>query len=257
MKRPLGLTAAFALMAASSGTVFAQNSLLITYAENPGSVNSTLSHTSVFDFNNLSTGNLTNVSWDGVGTYDRLTIMNADVYGGAGTNGSRYSVQGAGGVETSTLSFNNNHAYFGMWWSAGDNQNVLSFYSGETLVARFSTDTLLAQIATSREYYGNPNEGNFKGGNAGEPYAFVNFFGEGDTTWDRIVFSNTSGSGFETDNHTDRVQKWGSYAEEEGKPMPGVVVARASGESVTVIPEPSSVALFAGLSGLLAFRRRR
>ncbi|WAC18315.1 PEP-CTERM sorting domain-containing protein [Luteolibacter sp. SL250] len=257
MKRPLGLTAAFALMAASTGTTLAQNSLLITYAENPGSVNSTLSHTSVFDFNNLSTGDLTNVNWDGVGTYDRLSIRNADVYGGAGTGGSRYSVQGAGGVETSTLSFSNNHAYFGMWWSAGDNQNELSFFSGDTLIARFSTETLLARLATTREYHGNPNEGDFKGGNAGEPYAFVNFFGEGDTTWDRIVFTNTSGSGFETDNHTDRVQKWGYYAEEENKPIPGVVLARASGDTVNMVPEPSSSALFAGLVGLMAFRRRR
>ncbi len=254
MKRPLGLTAAFALIAASQA--FAQNSLIVTYAENSDNVNSTLSHTNVFDFNDLAAGNHTNVSWDGVGTYDRLTVKNADQYGGAGDNGSPYSVQGAGGVDNSTLSFTDDHAYFGFWWSAGDNQNVLSFYSDDTLIARFTTETLLNAIAGSRDYYGNPTTGTYAGQNSGEPYAFVNFFGEGDTTWNRIVFSNTSGSGFETDNHTDRAEKWGYYSEEAGKQLPGVVVATASGETVTVIPEPS-IALLASLCGLLGFRRKR
>lgn len=257
MKRPLGLTVAFILIAAFSGTLHAQNSLLITYAEEAGSVNSTLSHTHVFDFNDLATGNLKKVAWDKVGAYDQLTIKSADVYGGAGKGGSNYAVQGAGGFQSTTLSFYQESAYFGMWWSAGDSQNVLSFYNGETLIARFSTETLLAKIATSKEYYGNPNEGSFKGKNTKEPYAFVNFFGEGDTSWDRIVFTNTAGSGFESDNHTSRALSWGSYKEEQNTPIPGVIVGRASGDTVTVIPEPSSLLLIAGFSGLLTLRRKR
>lgn len=240
-------------------TAFSQNSLVITYAEDPDSFNSSLSHTTVFDFNHLATGNHTNVEWDGVGTFDRLTINNADQYGGAGNpEGSPYSVQGANGVDNTTLTFAEPHAYFGFWWSAGDSQNLLEFYSGETLVASFTTATLLNKIASSPEYYGNPTSGSFHGLNTGEPYAFINFFGEGNTTWDRIVLSNTSGSGFESDNYTDRKEAYGYYAGEDPENLPGVAVARVSGNTVTVIPEPSAALLtITAFAGLLSSRRRR
>ncbi len=230
--------------------------VIVSYAEVPGEYNSTLQNTTVFDFNSLDTGYQSNVAWSGVGSYDQLTVMPVDVYGGAGNpNGSNYSVQGAGGVSESTLNLTSGTGYFGLWWSAGDNQNVLEFYSGSFLVARFTTQTLLDALTDQPGYHGNPMTGTFSGGNYAEPYAFVNFFGEGDTTWDRIVFTNTSGSGFESDNHTVRDLTWGGYEGEDG-PMPGHLVARVDGNTVTLVPEPASTGL-AGLGFALLLRRRR
>ena len=245
------------LFALITAALPAPAAIVVSYAEVPGQYNSTLQGTTVFDFNNLTTGNLNGVAWTGVGTYDQLTVKPVDVYGGAGNpEGSNYSVQGAGGVNASTLNLVSNTAYFGLWWSAGDNQNVLEFYSGSTLVARFTTQTLLDALTEEPAYHGNPMTGTFAGGNYGEPYAFVNFFGEGSTNWDRIVFTNTSGSGFENDNHTVRDLTWGGYEGETG-PMPGNLVARVEGNTITLVPEPASAGLGALGVGLALLRRRR
>ena len=103
----------------------ASAAVMITYAEQPDSVNSTLSNTQVFDFNTMAVGKNTKVSWNDVGSFDQLNIKNVDAYGGAvdakHPDGSRYSVQGAGtSVLSTTLTLSKDSSYFGMWWSAGD-----------------------------------------------------------------------------------------------------------------------------------------
>lgn len=238
-------------------TAAAQGALVVSYAEDSNAFNSTLSNTTVFDFNSRPTGNQTLISFPTVGTYDRLWIKDADQYGGAGNpSGTRYSAQGVNYVNTTTLTLLSDHSYFGFWWSAGDDKNVLSFYSGSTLVAKFTTDTLLNAIAGSPEYKGNPVTDRLNQ-NPAQSYAFINFFGESGTTWNKIVFSNAGTSGFESDNHTDRILPWGSYPEEVNKPYPGKLVALVSGNTVTVIPEPSSALLPLLGGGLLLLRRRR
>ncbi|WP_075087124.1 hypothetical protein [Verrucomicrobium spinosum] len=124
-------------------------------------------------------------------------------------------------VNQSTLTFDTASAYFGMWWSAGDAQNVLTFYLGDSIVSKFTTGSLLSMLPG--EYDGNPRN---KTLNAGEPYAFINFFGDASTSWDRVVLSNTAGSGFESDNYTSRVAAWDPLADGA---LPGVVVAEVSG----------------------------
>ncbi|QJE94308.1 PEP-CTERM sorting domain-containing protein [Luteolibacter luteus] len=235
----------------------AKSAVVVSYAETPGQYNSTLEHTSVYNFDDRATGNYSNVT-TGIGTYDTLTINPVDQYGGAGDpNGSQYAVQGANGPGATTLTLDIDAGYFGLWWSAGDNQNVLEFYNDTDLVARFTTQTLLTAITAAGGYQGNPASGTYHGNNSSEPYAFVNFFGVGDTTWNRIVFTNTSGSGFESDNHTIRELTWGGYTPEIGQPLPGITVAQVEGNTVTVVPEPAAAALGAfGMLGLLIRRRR-
>lgn len=221
-KTLLSLTLSFAL--AASG----QAALIVTYAEQPSDMNSTLVGTDVYSFNSLSTGLQSNVVWDGVGTFDQLFVKNADAYGGAA--GSRYSVQGARtGVLSSTLTLDEASSYFGLWWSAGDARNVLKFYSGDALVAEFTTASLLAPLPA--EYDGNPMNRTI---NRNEPYAFLNFFGDADTTWDRIVFTNQGTSGFESDNYTSRVEAWDPLIDGA---LPGVPVAIVSGTSSTAVTE--------------------
>ena len=105
--------------------------------------------------------------------------------------------------------------YLGFWWSAGDANNGVSFYSGNLLLGRFTTQLLLTllnggagQVTAINQtkyntsaYYGNPNAPS--GRNTGEPYFFVDVVTSG-TTFDKVIFDNsgTTSTGFESDNHT-------------------------------------------------------
>jgi len=229
MKIRLLLASLLALLA-----IPAKAELIVTYAEDPSLNQSSLGGTQVFDFNTMSIGYQKNVSWKGVGTFDQLYINKADAYGGAAdaTNpkGSLYSVQGAGTpVTSSTLQLDIASSYFGMWWSAGDPRNVLSFYSGEKLVGTFTTSSLLNLLPST--YDGNPINRKI---NSGEPYAFINFYGDEKTTWDRIVLTNDGSSGFESDNYTTRVAAWDPA--QDGA-LGGVPVAIVSGTTTTAVTE--------------------
>jgi hypothetical protein len=239
---------------------------VITVAENANDYNSSLKNTSAFNFDNLKLGVNKNVTWTGVGTFDQLNVLKTDQYGGAPdaafSKGSPYSVQGVGSsVKATTLTLNKASSYFGFWWSAGDASNQLQFFNGKNLVAEFTTKTLMANLP--KDYYGNPMNRSL---NHGEPYAFINFFGDGSMKWDRIVFTNVTSSGFESDNYTSRVQTW--TPKTDGK-LPGRAVAMVTGTKVTALSSlPSSwksgpgaplppFSAFLVLAGLLLFRRSK
>lgn len=235
--------------------------LVVTYAELPDAVISTVSNTSMFTFDNLSTfQKLTDVPWTGVGTYDQLYIKPADTYGGAvdGSypSGSPYSRQGPDTpVSTTTLALSQPSAYFGFLWSAGDKTNVMDFYSGNSLVAKFTTTNLMKNLSSS--YYGNPRN---RALDYWEPTGFINFYGDLGTSWDKIVFSNNSiTSAFESDNHTSRVGAWGTQPGDTG-PMPGIPLERVEGlvvTSLTAVPEPSGIMVTGSVLALgLCIRRR-
>lgn len=204
--------------------------VVVTFAEDPEATLSTLSGTNVFTFNETSLGVSSNVSWEGVGTFDQIYTKSADAYGGAtdlqNPNGTRYSVQGAGTpVITTTLALDEDSSYFGMWWSAGDSKNVLEFYSGDSLVGQFNTANLMEPLPES--YDGNPRNRDI---NSGEPYGFINFLADESTTWDSIVLTNDGRSGFESDNYTSRVEAWDPLVDGA---LPGVVVATVDGTTTT------------------------
>jgi len=222
---------AFALLS----SLATQAASLVTFTENPDAVNSSLSGTKVFDFNTLATGLNKGVKWDGVGSFDALHIMKADVYGGATdakhADGTNYSVQGIGSeVAKTTLTLNEDSSYFGFWWSAGDGANLLEFYNDGKMVQSFTTKSLLSYLP--EDYYGNPKNRKL---NSNEPYAFINFYGDPKTMWDTIVFSNTHGSGFEADNYTTRVA---AYNPKSDGPLPG--------KAVTIIDEKGSKPVIPG-----------
>jgi hypothetical protein len=241
--------------------------LIVTYAESPGAETTSLSGASVEDFNSL-TANIqyTNLAWmDGtttIGTFNSVYVKSADQYGGAtGTgypNGSNYAVESAsvGGsshVEVSTLTLTTPSAYFGFWWSAGDANNEVQFYSGSTLVAQFTTGTLMDALPST--YDGNPRSPTTL--DANEPFAFINFYGTAGVTFDKIVFTDTQSSGFEADNYTVRAAAWGTQPGETGS-VPGVTLESIAGTTVTVIPEPASPLLvLTGFAALFGLRRSR
>jgi hypothetical protein len=248
MKHQFLLLTAFAISGLFTAAQ-ADAAVVVTYAESPGQENSTLPNTQVFNFNSLSSGLDTNVNWNGVGTFNQLYIKNADQYGGATDpthpNGSKYSVQGVGTpVSATTLTLSQNNGYFGMWWSAGDPSNVLELFDGNTLVAKFTTASLLGKLSTT--YNGNPRNTSL---DSSEPFAFINFYGDANTTWNKIILTNNSSSGFESDNYTDRVNTYTPST--DGPNLPGVTVARVSGTTTTLVqPGTKGAALWGSASAV-------
>jgi hypothetical protein len=222
------------------GSIFAALSLsgqstLVTISEDSSRTTSTLSNVDVFDFNSLQRGRNENVSWDGVGTFDAVHVAIPNVWGGAVDestgSASNFSWVGSKWVATSTLTLDQSSSYFGFWWSAGDANNQLSFYSGSDLVARYSTASMFGSLDLSQEYYGNP----LTGGNASEPYAFINFYGDENTSWDTIEITQIgTGAGFESDNYTSRVAAFNAATDGD---IDGNVIAEVSGTTTNEVSE--------------------
>jgi hypothetical protein len=251
-----------ALLCIGLGILSSNNALasvIISYAEAPGQQGSLLSGVSTFTFDGVANGYRENVAFNPggttLGTYDRLSVSNANRYGGA--NGSKFSTV-TGSVTTLTL--NSDIGYFGLWWSAGDAANILQFYNGNDLVANFTTSSVLGVLPDA--YKGNPNPA-FLGQASNEAFAYLNFFGSSSSVkWDRVVITNSGNSGFESDNHSIRAATWNRSTDGE---MPGVVFGRVTGntyESITeadlnAVPEPGTMSL-AGVvcCGLVLLHRK-
>jgi hypothetical protein len=203
---------------------------IVLSVEAAGAQTSTVPDVITQTFNSFSPGDYSSLTTN-VGTLSssgEFAIVPADVFGGAGGVGNYFSVGAqSGSASPVTLTLDGPQSYFGMWWSAADVNNTLRFYSGSTLLATYTTASVFTGIPGS--YFGNPNNG----GDAGEPFAYLNFNGSLGTTFTSVVFSNSdsTGTGFESDN-------W----------------------SVHAVPEPSSLVLCgtsAAIVGLGLWRRRR
>ncbi|WP_018969396.1 hypothetical protein [Rubritalea marina] len=207
-------------------------SLLVSVSD-AGQTTSALDNTNVFDFNDLSTGYNYDVSMEGVGSFDQLFISNANVWGGAVDEStgqaSKFSWVGNRWSNTTTLSLNSPSSYFGFWWSAGDASNLLTFYSGADVVAEYTTASMFDNLALGTDYYGNP----LTGGNKGEPYAFINFFGDENTSWDSVELTTQGGGGFESDNYTTRIESFNPLSDSIADI--GTVVGEVNGTQTTTV----------------------
>jgi hypothetical protein len=233
--------------------------------EAPGVQNSTSAFRSVgietFDGIGVGVNQTFSTNFGGsgfTGTYRGVRVINADQFGGAG-GGGRYAVQfGSPGFTLDLSSARpGGVTYFGFWLSALDNGNTVRFFrNGGQL---FSLDaTVLRTFVNSRPnasaYRCNPNRPANR--NCGEPYAFLNVYAHGGSSFDRIVFDQVTGGGYESDNHT--VGRW---TDVRGTWVP----AGASVSPVNVVPNPTSVPEPAAWALLLAgfgltgsaLRRRR
>lgn len=233
------------------------------YIAAPGVQSTPITGATNVTFNSISTGRKTTDITTAIGTYDLsptnpLQVVAADQYGGA--NNSRYIAFGAqtGTSAAIALTLLGPRTYFGFWWSAGDANNAVSFYSDGQLLARIPTleiTQLLPRNGTvtaingtvyqNNNYYGNPNAPS--GRNTGEPYAYVIFVAR-DLTFNRIVFDNsgTTSTGFESDNHSVR----------DGViSVPGSLVLVK--EVPFVVPEPATFGTAGAAIALLFVLRRR
>jgi len=209
----------------------ARADVVMTYAEAPNDQTSDVPGAIIQDFNSLSVGIHTDFTWanDGttIGTYDKLSVLAKNQYGGAGGIGV-YPVtsdsKSLGDVPSTTFTLANPSTsaytqYFGLWWSAGDPANVLEFFKSGQLVAYFTTGNLMDHLneIPGTPYRGNPNN---RSEDAGENFAYINFYATAGTSWDTIVFANNASSGFENDNHA--VADWSAGDTIVGTPIEDV-----------------------------------
>jgi len=158
----------------------------------------------------------------------------ANAYGGAGGSGTYAET-----FSSYRLSLSASVNYFGLWFSALDAGNQLSFYNNGSLVYTFTPADFIRLVGDcpGTGFCGNPNK---PGTDVNEQFAYLNIYDQ-DGSFNSIVFSQLGGGGFESDNH--------AVASLNAPPL---------GTVVTSLDEPqttASVALFL-LAGGLIYRRR-
>ncbi len=215
----LGILIASAL---ASQPASANNALTVTIEAPKVQTAQSKTNTYVVDFNDQShqsksSFTKTNGTGAAAATYTyggKLTILNADQWGGA--NKTKYITQSEN-ISSFNVKVNKDQKYFGFWWSAGDSANRIIFKNKGEEVAVFQTKDLVGFINTRPAaeralYYGNPNcpttgvaPCGTATGHKAEPFAYVNVFFN-DQVYDEIVIETTSGSKFESDNHTFSAQ---------------------------------------------------
>jgi len=254
----------------------AQASTLTAYLSAPDEMATEIAGATTETFNGVTlvgnTYNSNTLVWTSgtstIGTYvgnsTRIPIIAADQYGGA--NNSQYMYVGkrkTGDSTSVTLTLASPADYFGFWWSAGDAANQAQVFSDGVLIATFTTSAITSFLKTptvtalngtsytSANYYGNPNSGTFSGKDLSEDFAYVNLVATG-FTFDEIVLTNATNSGFENDNNSvydgalNIPQDYASFVKVEDVTL------------LTQTPEPGTLALFgSGLLGLAGFARRR
>jgi hypothetical protein len=158
-------------------------------------------------FDGISAGYYSTGFKTNIGTFDHALIETADQYGGANGTGNYFDVDtlrsgtanSFSPYTTSTLTLNSAQTYLGLWWSAGDVNNILDLYSHGALVKEITTNDVKASLSFA--YYGNPTSP-FYGKDSLEPFAYLNVYADNGTSFDQIKFTNIGDTGFEVDNLT-------------------------------------------------------
>lgn len=141
-----------------------------------------------------------------IGTYSEgAAVVAANAYGGSyQTNYISIGAQQPSNLSY-TLTFSDVVYYFGFYWPAGDGGNRIEFLDGASIVGSYRVSDVISTLSLGPAYNGNPN---LPGTNTGEKYVFLNFTATDATQFTSVRFLNDStGTGFETDNHTISYEK--------------------------------------------------
>ncbi|MGZ0656917.1 Npun_F0296 family exosortase-dependent surface protein [Coraliomargarita sp. W4R72] len=246
-------------------TAQSASAAIAIYVSPPGDVSSSMENTEVEDFKNApeTWGDGTSFTSENIGTYTQITGTVETLGQG---KGERYGIDDSeylaiSPFSTLELELANDFSYFGFAWPAGDANNRITIYSGDTIlftletsdVVDFLPDTNSSTITSidggvynTQDYYGQPDTDK----NEGEPYAYIHIIANAGDTFDNIVFEHPRSSGkFETDNHAIiqpnyTVEPKGDYV-------------LLFDDAVAQIPEPSVYALMIGFASLAMTLGRR
>jgi hypothetical protein len=193
----------------------AASAVTITYeAPNVFSASPSVGNTIQNNFETVANGTSNNYNFDFVDAasgnnyqaiYDQLQVAS---YGRNGqTAGAGYSGKFAVSnptVPTTNITFTDIAAsnstagvkYFGLFFSSLDPGNQLTFYNGNTEIARLSISSFSTLVNNTSGFVGGPYT---------QPGTFFNFYADAGEQFTRIALTQTNNSGFENDNHTFRV----------------------------------------------------
>jgi hypothetical protein len=241
----LALVISLLIPVTSSTPAPASNPTLNFYISPPTIQNTFVTAARVATFNSKPTGACPN-TWQtddgttiGTITTNGCSISDANKFGGAAVgadadpfppNGTTVPAAGTRFISVPsqkmvTLTLAQPETYLGFWWSAGDQNNRITLYSGGTSGTRvgiFQTSSLTNLLKDptvtaidgnsykSCQYYGNPRlvdrttncagENSSPSNDPNQPFAYIHLIGEGGLTFDTIVFTQVGGGGFELDN---------------------------------------------------------
>ena len=198
----------------------------VTRGINPAGTNGSLGAFS--EFTAITDGVVT-VDFNSAGTQvgaDSYTFGNEDIVyswdstGNTGITNNRWAPSGAfGEVNTSdylavfsgndvNISLNENLNYFGMDWGALSSGNNFAFYRDDQLLSSFTYEDI------------NPDAPVLAAQHGGEGNAYLHFYANQDQgTFNRIVITQATGGGFESDNHSVRFSDKG-FNFENGRDVP-------------------------------------
>jgi hypothetical protein len=169
-------------------TVGLTSSVSLEFGTGAGVITGTLSTTGITGANRMAVASTTITAQKKVG-------------GAGGTGNFLEGPLNAARTTPMTLTLSQPVNYLGLWLSAIDGFNEISFYSGTTLLQSFTIANVCATDPSSA-YCGNPNvTGTATQRNTGEAYEYLNFTGTAGTTFTSVQFVQTAAQkGFEMDN---------------------------------------------------------
>jgi hypothetical protein len=220
--------------------------------------------------NPLPFGTFRGQCWGNAANYyaGASTTSSTPTTGGAGTDFVNIPMGGAINFRLDAPA-----RYLGFHWEAGNEFDRVRLYSGDTLIADFSFQTLMDALEqtefesadgestyTVADYYGNPVTGQ----QLGEPYAFVHIFASEGVTFDRVYFSEDDASVgfFEFDNMSILFDSEDTITDNTFDDVVELtsVTVRSSNENLaqTGAELPNGVFIASlGLLGVAVFLRRR
>lgn len=187
-----------------------------------------------------------------IGTYTSLpgivTTPSAGAFGGAGGAGHYLNVTDGSVSIALNAGAATSYSYFGLYVSAADTDNIVSFFRTDAPVFTFRVEDLLnanvlsGQSGTTGGHFGNPDSP-FVGQNNTQAYVFLNFYADGVAgQFDRVELSEPGVGGFESDNHTASATMF--------------VFGEQFGTQFTPVPEPAGLLALAALALGVARRLR-
>ena len=178
---------------------------IVLTVEAPGVQSSSVANAVTETFDARALGSYTTIT-SSIGTYTAsvpgLKIVAPDAFGGA--NQTQYMAVGCSSPTTSAdLTFFTPQSYFGLYWSAIDAQNVLQVYNGATLLETINETPLTPCSRTRAALRHRPLRQPEHQRRHLRAFVYLNISGTAGTTFTDIRFiNNTTGTSFESDNHT-------------------------------------------------------